>query len=98
MNITMNYKTLKTLAVSIFMGCSVLSTQAQIYVDASATKGTNDGSSWERCLHQLATALDAAAAGTEIRVASGTYTPTAAPDGSTETTETKPFISIKTSF
>ncbi len=31
------YKTLKTLAVAIFMGCSVLSTQAQIYVDASAT-------------------------------------------------------------
>ena len=30
------YKTLKTLAVAIFMGCSVLSTQAQIYVDASS--------------------------------------------------------------
>ena len=31
----------------------------------------------------LQAALDAAAAGAEIRVASGTYTPTAAPDGST---------------
>ena len=47
------YKTLKTLAVAIFMGCSVLSTQAQIYVDASAT-GAKDGSSWDRCLHRLA--------------------------------------------
>ncbi|MEN8818597.1 MAG: hypothetical protein ABF319_03705 [Polaribacter sp.] len=34
---TKNHKILKTLAVFIFMGCSVLSTQAQIYyVDASA--------------------------------------------------------------
>ena len=46
----------------------------------------------------LQAALDAAAAGAEIRVASGTYKPTAAPDGSTMITETKPFTSIKTSF
>ena len=40
------YQTLKTLAVTIFMGCSILSTQAQIYVDAAATTGANDGTSW----------------------------------------------------
>ena len=76
------YKTLKTLAVAIFMGCSVLSTQAQIYVDAAAT-GTNNGSSWNNAFTNLQTALDAAAENAEIRVASGTYKPTAAPDGST---------------
>ncbi len=76
------YKTLKTLAVAIFIGCSVLSTQAQIYVDAAAT-GNSNGSSWNNAYTNLQTALDAAPAGAEIRVASGTYKPTAAPDGST---------------
>ena len=80
------YKTLKTLAVAIFMGCSVLNTQAQIYVDANAT-GTNNGSSWNNAYTNLQTALDAAPAGAEIRVASGTYKPTAAPDGSTRQQE-----------
>ena len=84
------YKTLKTLAVAIFMGCSVLSTQAQIYVDASAT-GTNNGSSWNNAYTDLQAALDAAAAGAEIRVASGTYKPTAAPDGSTDDNRNKAF-------
>jgi hypothetical protein len=79
---TTNYKTLKTLTLSICMGFGVLSTQAQIYVDASAT-GANDGSSWSDAYTDLQPALDAAAAGTEIRVAAGTYKPTEAPDGST---------------
>ena len=82
MKTTNYYKTLKTLVLSIFMGCSILSTQAQIYVDAAAT-GTNNGSSWNNAFTDLQAALDAASAGAEIRVASGTYTPTAAPDGST---------------
>ncbi len=77
------YKTLKTLAIVIFMGCSVLSTQAQIYVDASAT-GNNNGSSWNNAYTNLQHALDAAPAGAEIRVASGTYKPTAAPDDSAD--------------
>ncbi len=76
------YQTLKTLAVAIFMGCSVLSTQAQIYVDAAAT-GAKNGSSWDDAYTDLQAALDVAADNAEIRVASGTYTPTAAPDGST---------------
>ena len=36
-------------------------------------------------------ALDTAPAGTEIRVASGTYTPTAAPDDSTDDSRDKSF-------
>ena len=76
------YKTLKTLAVAIFMGFSVLSTQAQIYVDASATDGADNGSSWDDAYTDLQTALDVAAENAEIRVASGTYKPTATPDGS----------------
>ena len=79
-NKLMYYKILKTLAVFIFMGCSVLSTQAQIYVDAAATTGANDGSSWSDAYTDLQPALDAAAENAEIRVAAGTYYPTAIPD------------------
>ena len=87
----MNYKTLKTLFLSIFMGCSVLSTQAQIYVDAAATSGANDGSSWSNAYTDLQPALDAAAENAEIRVAAGTYNPTAAPDDSTDDNRNKAF-------
>ncbi|MDC1323144.1 T9SS type A sorting domain-containing protein [Polaribacter sp.] len=78
---TKNYKILKTLAVFIFMGYSVLSTQAQIYVDAAATTGANDGSSWSDAFTDLQPALDAAAENAEIRVVAGTYYPTATPGG-----------------
>ena len=84
------YQTLKTLVLSIFMGYSVLSTQAQIYVDAAAT-GNSNGSSWNNAYTNLQTALDAAPAGAEIRVASGTYKPTAAPDDSTDDNRNKAF-------
>ncbi|MDB4216648.1 hypothetical protein N9789_00555 [bacterium] len=78
------YQTLKTLAVSIFIGCSILSTQAQIYVDAAATTGANDGTSWANAYTDLQSALDAAAENAEIRVAAGTYKPTEAPVTSTD--------------
>ncbi|MDA9290123.1 T9SS type A sorting domain-containing protein [Polaribacter sp.] len=87
----MNYKILKTLAVSIFMGCSILSTQAQIYVDAAATTGDNDGSSWANAYTDLQPALDAASENAEIRVAAGTYKPTATPDDSTDDNRKKDF-------
>ncbi|MDB4241375.1 T9SS type A sorting domain-containing protein [Polaribacter sp.] len=76
------YKTLKTLFLSIFMGCSVLNTQAQIYVDASATNGANNGTTWNDAYTDLQPALNADPAGTEIRVASRTYKPTEKPDNS----------------
>lgn len=59
-------------------GFSVLSTQAQIYVDASAT-GAINGSSWSNAYTDLQPALDAASERAEIRLAAGTYKPTATP-------------------
>jgi hypothetical protein len=56
---TTNYKTLKTLTLSIFMGFGVLSSQAQIYVDAAATSGANNGTSWSDAYTDLQPALDA---------------------------------------
>jgi hypothetical protein len=88
---TTNYKTLKTLTLSIFMGFGVLSSQAQIYVDAAATSGANNGTSWSDTYTDLQPALDAATTGTEIRVAAGTYKPTAAADGSTDDDRNKAF-------
>jgi hypothetical protein len=88
---TTNYKTLKTLTLSIFMGFGVLSSQAQIYVDAAATSGANNGTSWSDAYTDLQPALDAATTGTEIRVAAGTYKPTAAADGSTDDDRNKAF-------
>ena len=50
----------------------------------AATDGTNNGSSWEDAYTDLQAALDAAAENAEIRVAAGTYTPTAAPEETTD--------------
>ena len=47
--------------------------KAQIYVDAAATNGANNGSSWSDAYTDLQAALDAAAENAEIRVAAGTY-------------------------
>jgi hypothetical protein len=48
-----------------------------IYVDADATSGTNNGSSWDDAYTGLQPALEAAASGDQIWVAAGAYAPTA---------------------
>ncbi|MBT7844996.1 MAG: choice-of-anchor D domain-containing protein, partial [Lentisphaerae bacterium] len=51
-----------------------------MYVDDTA-EGANDGTSWASAFVELQAALDTAEAGTVIRVAAGTYRPSAWPNG-----------------
>jgi hypothetical protein len=53
----------------------------QIYVKVNALGPTHDGTSWATAFQDLQVAMDAAAAGTEIWIAAGTYFPSEKPDG-----------------
>jgi len=70
------------------------------YVNASATVGTNDGTTWARAFLTLQAALDAArtCGVTQIWVAQGTYVPTAYPIGVTTTRYSGEFTSADFSF
>jgi predicted outer membrane repeat protein len=60
---------------------------AVIYVDLNATKGANNGTSWQDAFLDLHDGLAAAQSGDEIRVGQGTYKP-APPGGSRDATFT----------
>ena len=53
-----------------------------LFVDADATSGANNGSSWQDAFTALQPALDVATAGDQILVAEATYTPTEEHGGS----------------
>ncbi|MFK8009720.1 MAG: T9SS type A sorting domain-containing protein [Saprospiraceae bacterium] len=55
-------------------------TQAQTYVDANVSGGSQNGSSWSNAYPDLAVALSNAGAGEEFWVAQGSYYPTSSAD------------------
>jgi hypothetical protein len=68
-----------------------LTAQTIYYVDATKANNDGDGTSWATAKKDLQVALDTATPGDEIRVASGTYFPTDAPNGSTTNDRNKAF-------
>ena len=68
-----------------------LTAQTIYYVDAAKANNDGDGTTWATAKKDLQVALDLADEGDEIRVASGTYLPTHAPDDTTDDPRDKAF-------
>lgn len=61
---------------AVGIGLFLAATQLQAKVYHVTTKGTGDGSSWEKAMGSLDDALAKATSGDEIWIAAGTYKPT----------------------
>jgi len=61
------------LSLFAFLFISII-TNAQVYVDVSAT-GNNDGSSWANAYSDLQTAIDNSPSGSQLWLVAGTYSP-----------------------
>ena len=69
----MIYRSLIFVLASVFLA-SIAQAQTVIYVQSDAVAGGN-GESWDTAFRDLQDALAVATAGTEVRVAEGTYRP-----------------------
>jgi hypothetical protein len=62
--------------------CLTTPSFVRVYVDVNLTPGANNGTSWANAYSDLQVAMDAAAVGSEVWIAAGTFLQTQVPEKS----------------